>query len=269
MKDIKSLFAAENITEVAFAEAKNFSFIYKHLYPEHEVAGAIVFLIPYYYPPAYADGMNISKYARAKDYHLFATEFYAKILPKLRLLMPNESFTGCCDASPINEKIAAARAGLGVIGKNSLLINPKYGSYCFIGSILTSYRPNGVSDGEIEFCTGCKKCITNCPGGALTEHGINPEKCISAITQKKRRTDEEMLLLRRLKAVWGCDACQDVCPMNKNAAETPVEFFKTDIASNITHEMIQQMNDDEFKQRAFAWRGKNVILQNIDNITEE
>lgn len=269
MDKIKKVFESEYITEVAFASAENFSFIYRHLYPEHEVAGAIVFLIPYYYPPAYTDGMNISKYARAKDYHFFATEFYARILPKLRELMPNESFTGCCDASPINEKIAAARAGLGVIGKNSLLINKKYGSYCFIGSVLTSYKPKNVCDSEIKYCIGCGSCIKHCPGNALTERGIDADRCVSAITQKKHRTDEEMLLLKRLKAVWGCDVCQDVCPMNKGILETPVPFFKTDIASHITRETIEQMDDAEFKRRAFAWRGKKVLIQNIDNISDE
>ncbi len=268
MEQIKKLFAAENITEVAFASFDNFAYIYKHLYPEHDVAGAIVFLIPYYYPPAYTDGMNISKYARAKDYHLFATQFYARILPELRRLMPNESFTGCCDASPINEKIAAARAGLGVIGKNSLLINKKYGSYCFIGSILTSYIPQNHKDFEIEYCLGCDKCISNCPGNALHEYGIDADKCISAITQKKQRSDNEMALLKSLGAIWGCDVCQDVCPLNANIQQTPVDFFKNDIAENLTREYIENMSDEDFKQRAFAWRGKKILLQNIDNITQ-
>lgn len=269
MEQIKKLFAAERITEVAFASADNFTYIYKHLYPEHDVLGAIVFLIPYYYPPAYVDGINISKYARARDYHLFATEFYGRILPKLREVVPSESFTGCCDISPINEKIAAAHAGLGVIGKNSLLINKKYGSYCFIGSILTSYLPKEHKDFEIEYCSGCGKCVLSCPGKALTEHGIDADKCISAITQKKQRSDDEMALLKTLGAIWGCDVCQDVCPLNKGIQETPIEFFKTDIAKNITREYIECMSDNEFKQRAFAWRGKKVLLQNIDNITQE
>jgi epoxyqueuosine reductase QueG len=72
-----------------------------------------------------------------------------------------------------------------------------------------------------------------------------------------------VVLSRKIR--WGCDTCQDVCPMNKNPAITPISFFHKDIISVLTSEVINSMTDEEFSQRAYSWRGKNTILRNLEH----
>lgn len=264
MNKIKEIFLKHNIDTVGYVGKASFDYIYPHLMPKHEVSGAFVFLIPYKYSPAYADGINISKYARAYDYHLFAKQLYASIIPEMERAYTGNFFCGFCDCSPINEKLAAAKAGLGVIGRNSLLINDVYGSYCFIGSVFTDYVPV-YREYPIAFCSQCMKCVDACPGKALTQNYPDSSKCLSAISQNKKRSAADLQILKENSTVWGCDVCQDVCPHNANAKDTEIEFFKTSLLTGITYDMIKNMPEDEFKNRAFAWRGRKTILENIAN----
>lgn len=106
-------------------------------------------------------------------------------------------------------------------------------------------------------------CINACPSGAIGDSGINPEKCLSAISQKKIKTEEETVLLKKNKTVWGCDLCQNICPMNGNKKLSEFEFFHTNRLNNITEELIQNMPEDVFRTYPFSWRGKQTILENL------
>ena len=171
----------------------------------------------------------------------------------------NEQFIGFSDHSPINERDAAIKAGLGMIGMNSMLINPKYGSYIFIGSIFTTLELETVFYDAVA-CIKCGKCVEACPTGALV-NGF--DKCLSFITQKKNKTEEDIRTILNNYSIWGCDICQDVCPYNKNAEDSPISFFDENIINHLTTSIVNDMDDDEFEKRAFSWRGRKTILENL------
>ncbi len=216
----------------------------------------IVACFPYLLDEENYKNINISKYAVVADYHSVALGRLNSAVEKLKELYPHGEFTAFADNSPVPEVRAACMAGLGVRGLNSLLITEKYGSYVFIGEIVTNLKldPDGYAEKN---CIGCKKCIEACPSGALSETGFEKSACLSEITQKKGELSEkEKQLMTECGCVWGCDICQDVCPMNKNAAATQIEEF---ILSPIP--FVEE--GCPLENRAYEWRGRKVIERNI------
>lgn len=219
----------------------------------------IVMLFPYYLGEDEYKGINISRYAVVKDYHLAINGAVKSGLERLREAYPDEQFVFFTDNSPIPEVRAAELAGLGFIGKNRLLINKKYGSWFFISEIVTTLRLPAARAEESE-CLNCGKCIAACPTHALTESGFNKELCLSDITQRKGElTPEQRELIKKTGCAWGCDICQTVCPMNKNAEIKPSEIFLDGIET--------AARTDNISDRAYAWRGEKVIKRNLDIIS--
>ena len=265
---IRAALAAEGITECGFLPRSHFRILNERLMQRcGDVQSAVMFLIPYRCATLPRDGLNISLYARVKDYHTYFSALAGRLTEVLTGRFPGERFYGFCDHSPIDEKAAAAQCGLGILGRNSLLINRTYGSFVFIGSLLTSMVLCGEeSDRTTAYCCGCGRCKRSCPVSAITGTGIDRARCLSAITQKKHKTPEEEALLRKTGAVWGCDICQLVCPMNAAAAYTEIPFFKNSFADMLSAASIEAMSDEEFALYAFSWRGRNVITENIRRV---
>lgn len=222
-----------------------------------KVQSAAVFLIPYF---AGQKTTNLSIYAQPRDYH-----FYLALLSEHLAAYKEEkglsfSFCGYADSSPIAERDAALKANLGVLGKNGLVLNEKYGSYVFIGAFFFNIEMKTMPPMEKRSCLDCGACEKACPTGAI----LDPERkrCLSLVSQKKNRTPEEDTLLEAAECKWGCDLCQNVCPMNKNAEKTPIPFFLEDHISSLSPEVIE-MGKEEFKKRAFSWRGKAILKKNL------
>ena len=216
----------------------------------------IVACFPYLLEKDSYKNINISKYAVPTDYHTVAINRLNSAAEKLKKLYPNEEFVPFADNSPIPEVSAACIANLGVRGLNTLLITEKYGSYVFIGEIVTSLQTE-CDNTAVKTCIGCKKCIEVCPSGALKENDFDRTLCLSEITQKKGiLSEEEIKLMKDCGCIWGCDICQDICPMNKKAAITPIEEF---IFSPVPY--IDEGSDLE--NRAYEWRGRKEIDRNI------
>ena len=98
----------------------------------------------------------------------------------------------------------------------------------------------------------------------------NGRGCLSAVTQKKGElTDDEREYILQYGSAWGCDICADVCLFSQKAAVTPIEFFYEDRTPYLTIETLQNMTDEEFAQRAYAWRGKAVIERNLKLLQNE
>lgn len=216
----------------------------------------IVYLFPYYLGKEFYENSNISKYAVPEDYHLIAGDYLKKAVEELKKTYSGNSFEFFCDNSPIPEVKAAVCAGLGVKGKNGLLINKKYGSFCFIGEIITDMflEPTGKL---CDSCLNCGKCVEACPGKAITDGCVDRIKCFSDITQRKNTLPEELKeFIEENGCVWGCDICQDVCPMNKNISITPITEF-------VRNAKPIYFSGDSLENRAFAWRGKAVIERNL------
>lgn len=200
--------------------------------------------------------INISKYAVVADYHEVALNRLNSAAEKLREIYPENEFAAFADNSPIPEVKAACAAGLGVRGMNTLLITEKYGSYVFIGEIVTDLELE-CTEFEENPCMKCKKCIKSCPSGAISETGFEKSICLSEITQKKGvLSEKEEKLMKECGCVWGCDICQDVCPMNKNAAKTQIEEFLSSPVARISAGC-------PLDGRAYEWRGRKVIERNL------
>jgi len=252
MNKIKAFFEKEKIEFYEFVPIDSVRIINEKKARETEgMRSVAIFLIPYKTP--LPEKRNVGRFAVPYDYHLYASELFERSRSK---------FGECrcyCDNSPIDEKEIAAKAGLGVIGDNSLIINKKYGSYVFIGDIFLPYELEEYSDiSEIHSCIKCGKCKEACPCR------FEFEKCVSYINQKKNITSDEEDVIRKSEVKWGCDICQDVCPMNEEAQNTPIDFFKNNLAPFVTEEIIDDMiTSGTFKNRAYAWRGEKTVKRNL------
>ncbi len=226
----------------------------------------IVYLLPYYA----GETVNISRYAAARDYHTAIKEINDALGELLCSLYPRAHYRGYGDHSPIDERHAAAISGLGVRADSTLLINEKYGTYVFIADMITDIDPKllgAVTPGAVGECLHCGRCLAACPTGILRGES---SACLSAITQRKGELAEsEKEMMRKVGTAWGCDVCQSVCPYNEDPTQTPICFFKSDRIEHLTPECIGGMSDEEFKERAFSWRGRAVISRNLDLLKEE
>ncbi len=231
-----------------------------------DAVSVILFLVPYYT----CAGENLSAYAVSKDYHLYMNELFQRIIPLFSEAYPTEAFAGFADHSPIDERHAALLCGLGVKGQNGLLINADYGSYVFIGEILTTALPEALGfsgASAVQDCLGCHQCLHACP----VNHLAQPENiCLSALTQKKGDlSPHEQALIKKSGCVWGCDVCQSVCPMNRHAKPTPIPFFHEAGLTQLDKPTLMNMSQTEFRARAYAWRGQKTVLRNIEIVSEK
>lgn len=218
----------------------------------------IVVALPYLAPTD--TPRNISAYAVGENYHRFFETLFADILPVLRGRYPENKFAGYADTSPVDERDAAAKAGVGIIGRHGLLITRLYSSYIFLGEIITdAVLP--CEAGNIEYCEDCGLCRAACPY-ALSG------RCLSAINQKKGAlTAEEAGEIAASGLVWGCDICQEACPHTAAAIErgsiyTRIPYFLNNLTSRLTADLVRGMSEEEFALRAYSWRGREVVLRN-------
>ncbi len=165
----------------------------------------------------------IAAYAHGKDYHIII----GNILRERALQLNGLPFV---DSLPIAERELAAIAGLGFIGKNTMLINPKFGSGFFIGGILLNIPNSQLSTLNSQFsngCAKCRKCIDACPNKALSEDGfLDSRRCASYLTIEHRGEFSEEQREWAKHSVFGCDICQRVCPYNaRHLAETEPYFL--------------------------------------------
>ena len=248
-------FAELDIRDVVIWDKEKFEKIREKM---GQVESVVCFLIPYYFGQKTT---NLSVYAQGRDYHLYVRELSERFSLFAKERDPSLSFVMMADTSPLAERKSCLSAGLGVLGKNGLLINEKYGSFVFIGTLFLSRAQNPIKKQEEGSCLLCGACEKACPTGAI----LDPErkKCLSLISQKKDLTPEEEELLKKSECKWGCDLCQNVCPMNKGAEKTPIDFFQKDLISSLNEEVISA-EKKEFQTRAFSWRGRKILYRNLE-----
>jgi epoxyqueuosine reductase len=174
----------------------------------------------------------ISRYAWGRDYHEVLQAKLQKLASSLseRFAEPHEARI-YSDTGPLHERVFAKHAGLGWLGKNTLLLNAKLGSWFFLGVILTTLDipPTlGPAEGPPpDLCGSCTKCIDACPTGALVEpYVMDARLCISYLTIELRGGIPEEIREPMGRHVFGCDICQDVCPWNRRAPVTRAEEFQ-------------------------------------------
>ena len=205
----------------------------------------------------------LSNYVSKEDYHNFLKDKMEALTAVLKEKIDEDfSYKLFVDTAPFLERAIAEKAGAGFIGKNTMLINPEYGSYLFLGEIFTDLKIEKDSPLNLD-CGECRICIDNCEGGALKdEYLLDASDCISYLTQKKGiLTENEIYKIG--SHVWGCDACQLKCPYNKNKKETEreeMQFFNRGLEYFLKLE--RNLPPAELKNTAISWRGIRILIRN-------
>ncbi len=163
---------------------------------------------------------KIARYARGRDYHDVAKRRLHELCDALRAEYPGELFRAFVDTAPVLEREHAARAGLGWIGKHTLLIHPRRGSYFFLGGIAASLELPALPERrpEPDHCGTCTRCIDACPTHAITPHSVDASRCISYLTIEHRGAISAEFHDAIGGWLYGCDVCQEVCPHNSARA---------------------------------------------------
>ncbi|MCC6797457.1 MAG: tRNA epoxyqueuosine(34) reductase QueG [Candidatus Hydrogenedentes bacterium] len=216
---------------------------------------------------------RVSRYAWGRDYHRVLLKPLRKLARSVDELVPGSESYCCIDSGPVMEKAWAERAGVGWVGKNSLVLRRDLGSYFFLGAIITTARIE--ADSPIpDQCGGCTLCIDACPTQAIVQPKVvDAQLCISYHTIENRGEVPEELAGKFGDWVFGCDVCQDVCPWNRKLRETSeTDFLARDGHANLSLEEVSRMDEAEF----FSWfagtpimRGKLVGLKRNVQIVRE
>ena len=212
---------------------------------------------------------NLSLYCRGEDYHLVLGRRLQTVVDALAQQHPDHHFIPGADNNPVPELAAAELAGVGWRGRHGLCIVPPYGSYVFLGTILTDLDLSQTGPSPGTLCgTHCRACQKACPTGALTDTGCDLSKCLSELTQKKGDLPPEAAAqITHSPTVWGCDLCQRACPHNQNAVLTPLPEFREDLLPSLTLADLDGLSNKAFRRqyaaRAFSWRGIAPLKRNL------
>ena len=196
-----------------------------------EVRSLISVALNYYTPHQRLDNPQIAKISRygwGRDYHKVMGKKLKELNNWLRSHDESIATRYCVDTAPVQDKVWAQRAGIGWVAKNGNLITREYGSWVFIGEILTNLElvPDSVHSNH---CGTCTRCISACPTNAIVKpHVVDANRCIAYHTIENRQEKLPQEIADNLSGwVAGCDICQDVCPWNQRfAKETDVDDFQ-------------------------------------------
>jgi len=217
-------------------------------------AQTVISLVLAYKPDSQMDGScRISQYAYGEDYHTCLKRMMFSLMAAIKEHCPDFEGRPFVDTAPISDRHWAVRAGLGWIGRNTLFVHPRYGSYCFLGEIVTSaVADNYDKMNSYNQCGECNRCVQACPNNAIVTSRfgaamVDARRCTSYNTIENRaETLPDELDTRGY--VYGCDICQSVCPFNIQA---PASF-------HLDNERQRQLEDladaDEEKFRTFSKR---------------
>ncbi|MBK0401498.1 tRNA epoxyqueuosine(34) reductase QueG [Adhaeribacter sp. BT258] len=217
----------------------------KRLDPRILVPGAksVVSLLLNYYPEEQQseDCLRISKYAYGTDYHFVIKDKLKTLLQAINEAIGEVGGRCFVDSAPVLDKAWAKKSGLGWVGKNSNLINPKSGSFFFIAELIIDLELE--YDGPIkDYCGTCTRCIDACPTDAITQaYVVDGSKCISYFTIELKGQIPEEVNGKFGNWVFGCDICQDVCPWNRFSKPHHEPAF-------LPHEKLPQLNAADWQE---------------------
>jgi len=215
-------------------------------------AKSVIVVLLNYFPGNLLPERNnliISKYAYGNDYHVVIKAMLKKLHKAIDQEIVEHEGRIFIDSAPMLERALAAKAGLGWIGKNANLISPEYGSFVFIGELLTNIELE--YDGPIrDFCGSCTKCLQACPTNAIIQpKTIDSRLCISYWTIENKGPFEESLKGKFKNRIFGCDICQDVCPWNQKAKSHDVKAFRpSPDLMNMTKKDWKTLSEERYKQ---------------------
>ncbi|MDP9702651.1 epoxyqueuosine reductase [Paenibacillus intestini] len=241
--------------------------------PDSEPASLIAIAVAYpskmVNPPKSEPGAYRGIFARSawgQDYHQVLRAAMDKLVNFIRERVPEAIIESMVDTGALVDRAVSQRAGIGFSAKNCSIISPKFGSWIFLGELVTNI-PFPPDTPVTEDCGECTKCIDACPTGALIGPGqLNAQRCISFLTQTKGFLDEEFML-KIGNRLYGCDTCQIVCPKNrgKNWDHHPEFHPDPEVVKPLLLPLLD-IGNREFKERfgqsSAAWRGKKPIQRN-------
>ncbi len=200
------------------------------------------------------------------DYHHVLKDRLSKLEEYISSRVPQARFKSMVDTGELVDRAVAERAGIGWSGKNCSIITPEFGSYVYLGEMVTNlpFAPDEPMESQ---CGTCNKCVDVCPTGALVEGGqLDSQKCIAFLTQTKGFLADEYRV-KLGNRLYGCDTCQTVCPENKGMDFHFHEEMEPDpeIAKPLLRPLLT-MGNREFKEKyghvSGSWRGKKPIQRN-------
>lgn len=196
---------------------------------------------------------RVARYARGRDYHAALRRPLAELARYIRSLGPKGTLAKpYCDAGPVPERELAQRAGLGWVGKNTMLIDPDRGSYCFLAVILTDLDLAVDPPFEADRCGTCRRCLDACPTQAFPEARVlDSRSCISYLTIEYRGEIDPALASAFGDWIFGCDICQEVCPWNVKFAAVAQDSVLEHDPSLARLELVELagISDQEFEAR--------------------
>mgnify|MGYP000906665774 FL=1 len=267
----------EKSLRLSVEEGRNSGFEHKNIEerikPKLSLASAkTIISIAVAYPHKLKQQPQKTAYKRGKftpnswglDYHYVLQDKLDRLAKGIEELTANFEYKGMVDTGALVDTAVARRAGIGFIGKNGLVISKEFGSYMFLGELITNLdiEPDQPVDYD---CGDCNRCVTACPTSCLIGDGtMNAKRCLSFQTQDKGVMDLEFR--KKIKTViYGCDICQICCPYNKGL-DNPLA---TEIDPDLAHpELLPflELSNGQFKEKfghiAGSWRGKNILQRN-------
>jgi epoxyqueuosine reductase len=214
-------------------------------------ARSVVVLLDNYYSadqPEDRRAPRVAKYARGRDYHRVTIGRLEQLAEFLRRHGAQVARV-YSDAGPVPERELAQRAGLGWIGKNTMLIRPGAGSFFFIGSVLTDLPLPPDEPFALDHCGSCTRCLDACPTQAILEPRLlDATRCISYLTIEQPGPIPDALVPRLAGWAFGCDICNDVCPWNERfaTATTNPDFQPTGLLRGAEPDLFDRMSEQEF-----------------------
>ena len=267
----------EKSLRLSVEEGRNSGFEHKNIEerikPKLSLASAkTIISIAVAYPHKLKQQPQKTAYKRGKftpnswglDYHYVLQDKLDRLAKGIEELTANFEYKGMVDTGALVDTAVARRAGIGFIGKNGLVISKEFGSYMFLGELITNLDIE--PDQPVDYgCGDCNRCVTACPTSCLIGDGtMNAKRCLSFQTQDKGVMDLEFR--KKIKTViYGCDICQICCPYNKGL-DNPLA---TEIDPDLAHpELLPflELSNGQFKEKfghiAGSWRGKNILQRN-------
>jgi epoxyqueuosine reductase len=240
-------------------------------------AKSVVTLLMNYFPAEQqqANAPLIAKYAWGQDYHDVIRAKLNALLAHVKATIGDVAGRGFVDSAPVLERSWAVRSGLGWIGKNGNLLNPKTGSFFFIATLITDLELPADAPFTTDHCGTCTRCLDACPTGAIVSPAVvDANKCISYLTiELKDALMPSGFEHRNDSWAFGCDVCQDVCPWNRfSKPHNEPAFEPISEVLNLSTAEWSRLSEEAFRKvfksspiKRTKWKG---IMRNIEAISQ-
>jgi epoxyqueuosine reductase len=201
--------------------------------------------------PTPATRSPVARYARGRDYHYAHRDRMKALRKRLLALAPGVETYACVDTGVAMEKVWAARAGLGWIGKNGCLINPRHGSWLTLSVMFMDRAVDAYDEPHDERCGACTLCLRGCPTKAFPAPGVvDARRCLSYHSIENRGEVPEALRRGFRGRVFGCDVCQEVCPFNRGPLPEGDARFAPRPIADMTPAALAALGPDDFERLA-------------------